>query len=188
MLDSKSNILNINLSVRQLLSLIKIYFPTCIFIFLVWFIPEKTNISVYELVADPNEVGNTAPYTGMVSSLGILLFCCAVSICFFSSYLIKVDSKQSRKWQLFFKFSGAKESIYIFSKVGLEPYGRYAIGFAELIASVLLVIPTLVWIGAAMSLFIMAGAIFFHLTSLGIEVLNASSKMEKPLKVEYEVM
>ncbi|GAA0894187.1 DoxX family protein [Fulvivirga kasyanovii] len=73
---------------------------------------------------------------------------------------------------LFFKFSGAEESIYIFTKVGMEPWGRIGSGVAELIASVLLLIPRTAWLGALMALGIMAGAIFFHLTALGIAVME----------------
>lgn len=71
---------------------------------------------------------------------------------------------------LFFKFTGAEESIYIFSTVGMEPWGRIGSGIAELLASVLLLIPGTVLLGALISLGVMSGAIFFHLTILGIEV------------------
>jgi hypothetical protein len=71
---------------------------------------------------------------------------------------------------LFFKFSGAEESVYIFTKVGMEPWGRYASGIAELTASILLLIPGLYWIGAAIGASVMAGAIFCHLTVLGVSV------------------
>lgn len=70
---------------------------------------------------------------------------------------------------LFFKFSGAEESIYIFTKVGLEPFGRYASGIVELIAGILLFTNRYA-IGAVLGLGTIAGAIFFHLTTLGIEV------------------
>lgn len=71
---------------------------------------------------------------------------------------------------LFFKFSGAQESVYIFTTVGLEPVGRYATGTVELIASVLLFIPSLRTVGAILAIGTMSGAIFFHLTKLGIVV------------------
>ena len=70
---------------------------------------------------------------------------------------------------LFFKFSGAEESIYIFTKIGMEPFGRYLSGGVELIAGILL-FTRLYAIGAALGLGTISGAIFFHLTSLGIEV------------------
>ena len=69
---------------------------------------------------------------------------------------------------LFFKFSGAKESVYIFSTLGLEPWGRIGSGVVELIASILLLIPATVAWGAALSLGVISGAIFSHLTKLGI--------------------
>ena len=71
---------------------------------------------------------------------------------------------------LFFKFSGAPESIYIFSKLGMEPWGRIGTGVIELIASILLLVPRTTWIGATLGIGTMSGAIFFHLTTLGIEV------------------
>lgn len=71
---------------------------------------------------------------------------------------------------LFFKFSGAEESIYIFTTVGMEPAGRYGSGVAELIASILILIPSTSWLGALLGLGVISGAIFFHLTKLGIEV------------------
>ena len=69
---------------------------------------------------------------------------------------------------LFFKFTGAKESVYIFSTLGMEPWGRIGSGVAELIASVLLLLPQTVTFGAILSLGVISGAIFFHLTKLGI--------------------
>jgi hypothetical protein len=69
---------------------------------------------------------------------------------------------------LFFKFTGAKESVYIFTTLGMEPWGRIGSGVAELIASVLLLLPQTVVFGAMMSLGVISGAIFFHLTKLGI--------------------
>ena len=70
---------------------------------------------------------------------------------------------------LFFKFTGAEESIYIFEQIGLEPLGRYGSGIVELIAGLLL-FTRFYAIGAALGLGTISGAIFFHLTSLGIEV------------------
>ncbi len=69
---------------------------------------------------------------------------------------------------LFFKFTGAKESVYIFSTLGIEPWGRIGSGIAELIASVLLLMPSTVVFGALLSLGVITGAIVSHLTKLGI--------------------
>lgn len=71
---------------------------------------------------------------------------------------------------LYFKFTAQPESVYIFSKAGMEPVGRIMTGIAELVASVLLLIPSTIAFGALMGIGIMTGAIFFHLTILGIEV------------------
>ena len=71
---------------------------------------------------------------------------------------------------LYFKFTGAPESIYIFSKLGLEPAGRIGSGIAELIAAALLLIPGTAAIGGVITMGVLAGAIVSHLTKLGIEV------------------
>ena len=71
---------------------------------------------------------------------------------------------------LYFKFTGAPESVYIFTTVGQEPWGRYGSGVVELIASVMIFLPSLVGVGALLALGTMSGAIFFHLTKLGIAV------------------
>src|SRR5215510_16437350 len=71
---------------------------------------------------------------------------------------------------LYFKFTGAEESVYIFSKVGLEPWGRYASGVAELFAAALLLFPRTIWLGAFIAAGVMVGAIGSHLTKLGIVV------------------
>lgn len=71
---------------------------------------------------------------------------------------------------LFFKFSGAEESKFIFSSLGIEPIGRIGSGIAELIASILLLIPKTTLYGALLTLGIMAGAISSHFFVLGIEI------------------
>ncbi len=73
---------------------------------------------------------------------------------------------------LYFKFTGAPESVYIFTKVGMEPWGRYGSGVAELIAAIFLLIPCRAWAGAILALGVMGGAIASHLTVLGIVVQN----------------
>lgn len=71
---------------------------------------------------------------------------------------------------LYFKFTAAPESVYIFSTLGLEPWGRIGSGIAELVASILLLVPGTVVLGAVLALGILSGAIMSHLTQLGIEV------------------
>ena len=73
---------------------------------------------------------------------------------------------------LYFKFSAAPESVYIFETLGLEPVGRVGIGIAELITAILLLIPKTTWIGGLLGLGILAGALFSHFTQLGIVVQN----------------
>lgn len=69
-----------------------------------------------------------------------------------------------------YKFTAHPDSVYIFTKVGLEPYGRIAIGVFELIAAILILIPKTVWAGALLTLGIISGALFMHLINLGIEI------------------
>jgi len=69
-----------------------------------------------------------------------------------------------------YKFTAHPDSVYIFSQVGLEPYGRIGIGVLELITAILILIPKTIWAGAALTFGIIAGAVFMHLTMLGIEI------------------
>lgn len=71
---------------------------------------------------------------------------------------------------LFFKFSGAEESVEIFTKMGMEPWGRIGTGVLELLASVLLLINGIARWGALLACGLMAGAIGSHLFVLGVEV------------------
>jgi uncharacterized membrane protein YphA (DoxX/SURF4 family) len=71
---------------------------------------------------------------------------------------------------LFFKFTGAKESVYIFTTLGAEPWGRIGSGVVELIASIFLLIPRTAAFGAILVLGTACGAIFAHLTKLGFTI------------------
>lgn len=85
---------------------------------------------------------------------------------------------------LFFKFTAAPESIYIFTRLGefvhrllpfvqvgtVEPLARIGSGVLELAAAILLLTPRFVWAGAILAIIATAGAILSHLTFLGIEV------------------
>jgi hypothetical protein len=73
---------------------------------------------------------------------------------------------------LFFKFTGAEESVYIFTTLGIEPWGRYGSGLTELAAAVLLLYPATAALGATIAMGTMAVAILSHLTRLGIEVMD----------------
>ena len=85
---------------------------------------------------------------------------------------------------LFFKFTAAPESVYIFTKLGafihtyvpfasiggVEVSGRIGSGIMELIAAALLLTPRFVRAGAILAMAATGGAIVSHLTFLGIEV------------------
>lgn len=78
---------------------------------------------------------------------------------------------------LYFKFTGAEESVYIFSTLGIEPYGRIGSGIVELIAALLILIPRTTLLGALMAAGVMLGAIFSHFFVLGIEVKNDGGEL-----------
>ena len=73
---------------------------------------------------------------------------------------------------LYFKFTAAPESVYIFSTLGIEPFGRIGSGIVELIASILILIPRTTLLGAVLGFATMLGAIFSHIFVLGIEIQN----------------
>lgn len=71
---------------------------------------------------------------------------------------------------LYFKFTASPESVFIFTTVGMEPWGRIGVGILEAVASALLLFTPTAWLGAGLALGLMAGAMGMHLTLLGIEV------------------
>jgi len=71
---------------------------------------------------------------------------------------------------LYFKFTAAPESVYIFSQLGLEPYGRIGTGTLELMIALMLLFRRSSLIGAILGLGVITGAIFSHIFVLGIEV------------------
>ncbi len=87
-------------------------------------------------------------------------------------WILRITASVILLQTLFFKFSGAEESIYIFSTLGIEPYGRIGSAIAELIAAILILMPRTTWLGALGAAGIMIGAILSHLFVLGIEVQN----------------
>ena len=84
------------------------------------------------------------------------------------SWMFRITASIILLQTLFFKFTGARESVYIFSAIGAEPWGRIGSGVMELIAAVLLLYPRSAAIGAALSSAIMSGAIASHLLVLGV--------------------
>jgi hypothetical protein len=87
-----------------------------------------------------------------------------------ASWTLRIIAAAILLQTLYFKFTGAPESIFIFTRVGLEPWGRYGTGVAELIAACLLLVPRTVWAGSSLTLAIISGALVSHLTVLGIVV------------------
>ena len=86
------------------------------------------------------------------------------------SWLLRITAAAIFLQTLFFKFTASEESVYIFSTLGMEPFGRIGSGVAELIAAILLLVPRTTVYGALLGLGIMAGAIASHVFVLGIEV------------------
>ena len=87
-------------------------------------------------------------------------------------WIIKLTAVVILLQTLYFKFSGAEESVYIFTTLGIEPYGRIGSGIVELIASILILIPRTTFFGALLGMSTMIGAILSHLLFLGIEIKN----------------
>jgi len=85
-------------------------------------------------------------------------------------FVLRIVSAVILLQTLFFKFTAAPESQFIFNALGVEPWGRFFSGIIELIASVLLLIPATQLMGAGIAMAIMAGAIFSHIFILGIIV------------------
>jgi len=86
------------------------------------------------------------------------------------SWLCRITAAVILLQTLFFKFTAAPESVYIFTKVGMEPWGRYGSGVVELIAALLLFSRCHAWLGALIAMGVISGAIASHLTVLGIDV------------------
>jgi hypothetical protein len=84
------------------------------------------------------------------------------------SWLLRIAAAAILLQTLFFKFTGAPESVYIFTTLGIEPWGRIGTGFIELGASILLLVPGTIVYGALLALGTMSVAILSHITKLGI--------------------
>ncbi len=86
------------------------------------------------------------------------------------SWIARISAAAIYLQTLYFKFSGAPESVYIFSALGAEPVGRIGSGAAELIVAILLLLPRTAALGGVFSLGLISGALGAHLFVLGIEV------------------
>ncbi len=73
---------------------------------------------------------------------------------------------------LYFKFTAHPDSVYIFSSLGVEPWGRIALGIIELFTAFLILFPRTQLYGVALSLGIIVGAIGAHLGVIGLHIGN----------------
>ena len=85
------------------------------------------------------------------------------------SWILRIIAAVILLQTLYFKFTGHPESVVLFTKLGVEPWGRIGTGIIELITGIMLLIPATAFIGAALGVGLMAGAIGSHLTVIGIE-------------------
>lgn len=70
---------------------------------------------------------------------------------------------------LYFKFTAHPESVLLFTKLGVEPWGRIALGCIELLVGIGLLIPRLSLLASFGAVGILSGAILTHLAIIGIE-------------------
>src|SRR5438034_9793645 len=86
------------------------------------------------------------------------------------SWLLRITAAIILLQTLFFKFTAAPESVYTFTKVGAEPWGRIGSGVVELIAAILILTPRFTWFASFLAMGMMAGTIFIILTVHSIEL------------------
>jgi putative oxidoreductase len=85
------------------------------------------------------------------------------------SWLFRIAAAVILLQTLYFKFTGHPESVELFTKLGVEPWGRIGTGVIELITGILLLIPATAFVGGFLGMGLMAGAIASHLLVIGIE-------------------
>lgn len=85
------------------------------------------------------------------------------------SWILRIVAAVILLQTLYFKFTAHPESVELFTKLGVEPWGRIGTGVIELITGILLLIPATAFIGSFLSFGLMSGAILSHLTVIGIE-------------------
>jgi hypothetical protein len=84
------------------------------------------------------------------------------------TWLLRIVAAIIMLQTLYFKFSGHAESVGLFTELGIEPWGRIGTGIFELLASILILIPAVSYLGSILGIGLMAGAIGAHLTILGV--------------------
>lgn len=85
------------------------------------------------------------------------------------SWLLRIVAAIILLQTLYFKFTGHPESVELFTKLGVEPWGRIGTGIIEFITGILLLVPSTAFIGGFLAFGLMVGAILSHLTVIGIE-------------------
>lgn len=100
-----------------------------------------------------------------------------LSVASIAPWVLRIIAALIMLQTLYFKFSGSEESVYIFSQLGIEPWGRVGTGILELIASLLILYPKTTFFGSALAIGLMTGAIFAHITKLGISVKNDGGQL-----------
>jgi len=100
-----------------------------------------------------------------------------LSIASIAPWVLRIAAALIMLQTLYFKFSGSEESVYIFSQLGMEPWGRIGTGILELIASFLILYPKTTFFGSVLAMGLMTGALFAHLTKLGISVKNDGGQL-----------
>src|SRR5688572_8674498 len=99
-----------------------------------------------------------------------MYICCMENLKTLFYWTVRIVAAIIMLQTLYFKFTASEESVFIFTTVGMEPWGRIGVGVLELVASVLILINFTAWLGALLALGLMGGAIMMHFTILGIEV------------------
>jgi uncharacterized membrane protein YphA (DoxX/SURF4 family) len=91
-----------------------------------------------------------------------------MNIRFISIWILRIIPALILLQTLYFKFTAQPESVRLFTEIGMEPWGRIGTGVLELIAGVLLLVPRFTGYGAILGLTMMTGALYFHLTKIGV--------------------
>lgn len=91
-----------------------IYFPTFIVLLAIGLLADVTGNRVWFFTNDPFVLGGLPWYAGIISNIGLLLWCGSASVCFFSMTLLRmVSGSAGRDWKQFFLFSGILTSLLL---------------------------------------------------------------------------
>lgn len=85
------------------------------------------------------------------------------------SWILQIIAAAIMLWTLRYKFTAHPVSVWIFTSLGMEPWGRIGTGIAELIAGICLLVPGLTIYGAILGVGLMTGAVISHILVLGVK-------------------